>query len=201
MKSGRNLILLAGSGVLVVVLAAVVWVEWRQGQTRLQAIAEPTEQTGDAGGAVDLPRLTSRGGGLERYSEIVARPLFSRSRRPVAADTAKVKVERPSEIDKLVLTGIVSGPDTRVAMLVNTQNKKEVRLVEGQSYNGWKLKSFSEGGVTFSYRGRTRELPLLKKKAQPKAGRKRALPPALRRNPYLSRSKRMQIRNNGGAVE
>jgi hypothetical protein len=197
MKPGRNPLLLLVAGLLVAALGGVILSEWRQGQARLEEIAVTTAADRSHPGAQALASLPPRNTNITRYKEIVARPLFSKGRRPPATEGV-AGVERPSEIDKLVLTGIVTGPDTRVAMLLNTQSKKEVRLAEGQSYNGWKLKSFSKGEVTFAHNGRTRTLPL-RKKAKVHAGvPKRAMSPTLRRNPYLSRSKRMQTRNGAG---
>ncbi len=191
--SGRDWILLFGSGVLFALLAALVLSEWHRGQARLESVITVSRGAADVGGVTDIPALPSYGGSLERYGEIVNRPLFSRDRRPVA-DVASYENKRPSKIDKLVLTGMVSGPNARVAILVDMEINKELRMSEGQMYNGWKLESFEGDAVTFSYRGRVRrfELP---KKMFPRAGMQQpaAMPPL---NPHAIHNEHGQ---NGNA--
>ena len=101
---------------------------------------------------------------LGEYEETVNRPLFAKTRRPPIVTSTDGKEIRPSEIDKLVLTGIVIGPDKKLAILMNGVSRNEIRLQEGHAFQGWRLDQLATDDVTFSREGETRKLPLYKEK-------------------------------------
>jgi hypothetical protein len=71
---------------------------------------------------------------IRQYREVLARPLFNRSRRPnLAAEDAA----RP--VTSLELVGIVIAPDNRLALLQYGNPPKLVRAGIGQTIAGWTI--------------------------------------------------------------
>jgi hypothetical protein len=71
---------------------------------------------------------------LSRYRELVERPLFLQSRRPVPRAGPD-----PSPLDKqYALTAVIIVPDKRLALIRSTteKEKKTWRLEEGQDFQG-----------------------------------------------------------------
>lgn len=180
--------LIAINVVAAVALMFVIADEWSQPIDPVlpdtQGAGERTPRELKTGAAPQL-RMAS----IDAYGAIVERPLFSRDRRPAPVAPA-AEDDRPSAIDKLVLTGIVTGPEKKLAIFAGA-DRKELRLEQGGVFNGWRLAAFSEEGVSFSREGSTRELPLYKERTAdssvPGGTRPRG---ALRR--YLTRRQRSQ---------
>ena len=86
---------------------------------------------------------------------IVARPLFSPTRRP--RQTAKSEGATDPELSDVRLTGIVIEPDRRLAIFA-VAGAKPRTLSLGEALNGWKLDSISPEEVSLSGPGGTRTL-------------------------------------------
>jgi len=157
----RELSLILFNTLLSAVLAGVVWNVWQESERRepvgLRSEGETLQVAPVAVIQHDLE--TAR---LEEYEETINRPLFSKERRPPVITSVESTEVRPSEIDKLVLTGIVTGPDKKLAILMNGVSREEVRLREGHAFQGWQLEQFTQDEVVFSRDGETRRLPLYK---------------------------------------
>ena len=103
-------------------------------------------------------------------AEIVSRPLFWATRRPLvvqseadlqAAKEAKqqqAEEKKAGKIDGVKLAGIFGGGDT--AGIIALSKGKKHRLVIGQEIDGWKLDSVEPTAATFSSNGRTSQLQL-----------------------------------------
>ncbi len=178
------------NGLVAIGLMFAIAAQWSQGSGQV------AQQATGVGGAQrvlktaatpSIPTAT-----LEEYDAMVERPLFSPDRRPAPVEVV-AEAAQPSLIDKLVLTGIVTGPDKKLAIFVNGADQKELRIAEGGAFEGWRLADFTESGVSFSREGTTRELPLYKEDqggAATAAGGMQANG-AVRR--YLTRRQRAQV--------
>lgn len=90
------------------------------------------------------------------YAEIAARPLFYEDRRPETheggsggeGDMAEQVAQ--TELPPVTLTGVIITPDKRVAMLENNKDKQKMAVKEGESVEGWTLKSVSDRSIVFS---------------------------------------------------
>lgn len=157
----RELSLILFNTLVSAVLAGVIWAAWQEGDrpvpVRSNAAGEPVRMKSAATIQHDLETAH-----LEAFDETVNRPLFSKERRPPAPESVASSEIRPSEIDKLVLTGIVVGPDKQLAILVNGVSREEVRLQLGNAFQGWQLEQFAADEVVFTRAGETRKLPLYK---------------------------------------
>lgn len=94
-----------------------------------------------------LPML-ERGKPRATYSETLARPLFSSTRRPEPA----APIAAPSAPPQLVgyrLTGIVSTGARRM-ILLETPGGKSVQLYEGESVDGWTVETIANDAVVLS---------------------------------------------------
>lgn len=72
---------------------------------------------------------------LSAYAEVVARPLFSPTRRPAATAATAAG---PSNF---LVTGIVISPTGRVALVAHGMPAHVDRVVEGQSLDGWTVEA------------------------------------------------------------
>ena len=71
---------------------------------------------------------------LERYQEVLTRPLFSPSRRGV---TANVAPDQPAELP--VLQGVVLARDKRIALVAFGNPSTVRRVKEGQDIGRWQI--------------------------------------------------------------
>jgi len=100
---------------------------------------------------------------LEAYPELLDRPLFSSTRRPVEADDAPVQAAVTSQGLDVVLTGVIIADGNKVALIVPRNTAKPVRLIEGQGYQGWTLSEVQSEGVIFRQGTRAQILELDRK--------------------------------------
>lgn len=158
----RELSLILFNTLVSVVLAGVIWTTWQDGERSLPGSSPPEGQPA----RIKTAAITQQDLGimhLEDFEETINRPLFAKDRRPPAvASVAENAEERPSEIDKLILTGIVIGPDKQLAILVNGVSRKEIRMQVGNAFQGWQLEQFESDEIVFTREGETRKLPLYK---------------------------------------
>lgn len=137
--------------------------EWDQGAEQTLPATAGADRSGSATKTLSEHKVVQRYS-ADSFAETVERPLFSQSRRPPPPELVEEAADRPTAIDKLVLTGIVSGPDLKIAILLNGEDQKELRLQEGEDIGGWRLAKFEGDAVTFSQNGRSREFPLYRER-------------------------------------
>lgn len=96
------------------------------------------------------------------------RPIFSAMRRPPPRAVAASPVEEspappPSPVEApppLLLVGAVVGEGDAIAILINRNDQKVVRLRQGESLGGWSLTSVQPREVTFKQGERSEVLAL-----------------------------------------
>ena len=81
------------------------------------------------------------GAPLSAFGEVLARPLFSQSRRPPPVSSSAITpVAQPDESDAVLqLLGIVLTPDKRMALIQSKDATDVIRVFEGQSVSGWQV--------------------------------------------------------------
>lgn len=94
------------------------------------------------------------------------RPLFSPSRRPPPVAVAPTKVKRtrsepPAARPPAVnLAGVISGPDTLMAVLQSSQDRKILVVRPGGDVDGWKVSEVSARGMVLQHGDQQRKLVL-----------------------------------------
>jgi type II secretory pathway component PulC len=76
----------------------------------------------------------------DAYAEVVTRPLFSPTRRPPV-------VVGPGNLSEFKLTGTIISAQGRYALLSQRSRPKIERIVQGQAFQGWLVKSIDPGHV------------------------------------------------------
>jgi hypothetical protein len=96
----------------------------------------------------ELPQLSVLNS-IDKYSEIVQRPLFVKDR--AAAVTAQVvnKVKTVDELSHLILVGTARSTDVQIAIIADTKAKQMERLKAGESYKDWNIAEVSTDHITF----------------------------------------------------
>jgi hypothetical protein len=97
----------------------------------------------------------------DQGAEILSRPLFWQSRRPLAPPkkvVVKPKAPAPQKLKGVVLHGVYGTGDG--LGLIATVDGTMARIAKGQSVKGWQLKSYENGVARFSSAGRKATLPL-----------------------------------------
>jgi hypothetical protein len=98
---------------------------------------------------------------LNIYSEVVARPLFSPTRRPSAAPAS---AERPANF---ILTGIIISRRERHVLIAHGVPRRVDRVAEGQDVEGWTVKAIDADRVLLIRGGDEIELKPAAKPGQP----------------------------------
>jgi general secretion pathway protein N len=118
-------------------------VQRRPGPLLTPALAPSAVQPQAAADESGVPPLDDLGATRER-------PLFSSTRRPpvvVAAPDAPIQEAKSLAFE---LVGIVSGPDTSIAILRNTDSKEETRVPKGQKFGNWTMEEVGDRFVVLS---------------------------------------------------
>lgn len=113
---------------------------------------------------------------LDRFAEVVERPLFNSSRRPAPKPEAKPPpppkptppppkpaprvVSRPFE--KFQLVGIILAPGENSALFVEKGGGRTVRVLEGEYLEDWRLESVQEDQVVLRLDGIVKEIGFAK---------------------------------------
>jgi len=167
----RNRIAL-GLVVCNLILIGVVTLEMRfpatVGNMNLQPSAAVTPET-HLSATLDVGLMP-----LDRYTEIIQRPLFSQTRRPPVEEEAaaaegesSAQPAKPAQPPPFVLTGVIIAPDKREALLREAKGKKVSRIQQGAQIRGWQLEVVSPEAVVLRRAGDTQELKLLRKSGAP----------------------------------
>lgn len=97
----------------------------------------------------------------ERYREILARPLFTPSRRP-APPPALVAAQTVKPLTGVRLLGLIEAADAQSVVIVNADGKNR-RLRVGNKINGWTFDSVSGRAAVFvSDSGESHRLALMR---------------------------------------
>ena len=117
---------------------------------------------------------------LARFDEMLERPLFAASRRRPSEAAAKAAEVAPESALNLILRGVVLTGTQRIALLQTEKGeRKSMRLLAGDSHQGWVLKAIEADNVTFERDEEIRVLELAfdeppppPKRARSRRGRK-----------------------------
>jgi hypothetical protein len=150
----RVLVLLGLAAVLVGVLAWEWWPEWGTVRAplpvRAPSVAQPEKEST---GAVDLGARNPEADqgahplaslALDQLRDTIERPLFEKSRRPVApapvtvVPTPPITAPPPADLNALSLQGIVLDQGgSAIALLRRSQTGQSLRVQEGDMVDGW----------------------------------------------------------------
>lgn len=114
--------------------------------------AQPVERAAAPSDGLEPGALTMPGyelPPLEAFAELMARPLFSSTRRPIEADGEPAAVVAGPQGLDATLTGVIIAEESKVALIMPRNGNKPVRLIEGQRYQGWTLSEVDSEGVIF----------------------------------------------------
>ena len=130
---------------------------------RLAMLAEPDARLPAPGSLVVGDAVNNGVVTAEMRSEIIGRPVFFPSRRPLSAAPPSAPVvkeagAKKSELDKLKLQGVFGGGEAAGVILL-VEGKKQ-RLLIGDEVKGWKLKSVDLNEAEFSSGGKLETLVL-----------------------------------------
>jgi hypothetical protein len=135
------LLLLGGCAVL----GSLVFAEFETGADRRAPAAEVLAPPSTAG------TLRIHAASIEeQVAAVLARPLFSPSRRP--PDMSAGNLAADLGLERLRLAGIITAPDRRLAIFADTDGKP-LALAEGQSVKGWQVESITPRRVSLSAAG------------------------------------------------
>jgi hypothetical protein len=149
---------------LVVVLGGVTWLLAEQVlvssppvQDDEMLASEPAADAGDgeplpAQPEVDLPALAD-------MKEIVARPIFSASRRPVEAQVEAPKAAPAAKLE-VELIGIVIWQGQRIALIRPARSQEVAAIDEGGTVDGWSAVDIGPEYVQFRNGDAERKLEL-----------------------------------------
>lgn len=77
---------------------------------------------------------------IEAFAAVIERPLFSRARRPAPPERAVASDAKPGEnASPFVLSGVLIAGANRVAFLKPVADVKTLRVLEGETIEGWKV--------------------------------------------------------------
>lgn len=98
---------------------------------------------------------------LESFDAVVERPLFSRTRRPLpVAAATKSDAHGGSAGVPFLLSGILIAGSTRVAFLQPRSEPKTLRVLEGETIEGWKIEKITQRQVVVGNGEVSQELTL-----------------------------------------
>ena len=139
--NSRLVLLLLVAGCLV--FGSIVVIELQSAGPRDEVLAEAASRTDIAPAArrQQNPRVE------ELLTAILARPLFSSTRRP--PQTASGDAAKDSDLADTRLTGIVTDPRRRIAIFAITGDKP-LRVGEGEAISGWRIESITPREVSLS---------------------------------------------------
>jgi hypothetical protein len=103
---------------------------------------------------------------IEAYREILARPVFFKSREPFVPvpappPPALIAAPPPMVVDPgLVLGGVMIKNDVRKAYVFSRANANAAWISEGDDFMGWEIRSINKGGAKLEQKGRSIDLQL-----------------------------------------
>lgn len=126
----------------------------------ISPIAPGGAVAGDGGDASALAtRLDARP--IGEFRETVQRPLFISNRKPVERARAAKSQEAAGSASDLRLVGIVKSGKAPGRALIRTADESNGKwITEGETVNGWRLRSVKDRSVVVESAGRSEELRL-----------------------------------------
>jgi len=123
-----------------------------------------TDNRAEAAGSQTTQNLDKPGQGktaitfplLDALGEIVARPLFNDTRRPITVENPVVAVT-PTDLN-VMLSGIVIGETKQIAHLKSLTDKQTLALSVGEKIGDWKIQSIFPDHVVLESGGRVETL-------------------------------------------
>jgi general secretion pathway protein N len=159
----RTQLVLAGALTVVAAgLGSLVALEWST--SPVSPAVEPSAPAKAAKAAAPAPTFSLAP--LSAFSAVTDRPLFSPDRRP--APEAR---EALGAWSALVLAGIVVTPTSREVLIAHGNPAKIVHLREGQSVDGWTVRSIAPDRVVVANGGEQHELRFLGKHEDERSAR------------------------------
>ena len=156
--------MLAVCAVLVLIIVAEVYLLGMDSNAAGRATVETIVVLDSATTSLQIPPVIA-------YREVVERPLFSDSRRPVQQATKSTESVRAVQLAaKWKVTGIVVAGDSSFVHVEGIRDHKTVRLKAGMPLDGWKLELIAPDYIEFSAAGESVTLTLYegKDKATPR---------------------------------
>ena len=98
---------------------------------------------------------------LDKFREVVERPLFHATRRPVPQDADDTPALAAAELRSLTLIGILISPETKLAIFQD-KGPQALRLEAGATVGKWALAEVRADGVTLRRGGETHVISLHK---------------------------------------
>jgi hypothetical protein len=93
------------------------------------------------------------------FSEVVARPIFSPTRRPAVA-AAEAEAGTVSEVLNVDLVGVVIWPSQRLALVRTKESDSVQQVPEGGAVSGWTIVTIEPGRVVLRQGDSEQELRL-----------------------------------------
>lgn len=148
---------------LVLLLALLFVIQLLYGFVRLQFLSEPepivpSSESLEFTGMVSVTVVDA-----QQALEIVSRPLFWPSRRPIltpddAGNIAQEEAAQAGELAKIKVLGIFGGGQS--AGVIALVKDKKRRILLNDEAMGWTLQSVEPGRAVFTNNGKTQELQL-----------------------------------------
>ena len=188
------------SSIITIALMALCgWLGW----TAYEEAVKPVPSTATAPSTRSIaPAPTPKGGNpdqagktvafppLDTLDDMVSRPLFNVSRRPIVVETPTPEV-KASELN-VMLSGIVIGQTEQIAHLRSATDKETKALRVGDKIDGWQIQSIFPDRVVLRSGGRVETVYMQKPgESSPSA---QATPPAQRKSGRLNRVPRRNVR-------
>ncbi len=146
-------------GALLLLCLGLAWLVYQQlaASTNQGALARaPAGPELDLGDLPAAPEFVLDS--IERYDAVLERPLFSPTRRPPEEEVVAAVPTR-MEFD-YVLKGVLIDGDSRIALLRDYSGDRVLHLREGESLDGWRLKSVAADHVVVERGDREEALEL-----------------------------------------
>ena len=162
--------MMKSSIVTVTLIALCSWLGW----TAYEETKRPVPLADSRGWAVGTKTAQGQGKSepqkttvifppLETFGEIVSRPLFNVSRRPIAVEKIGPDV-KPTELN-VMLSGIVIGQTRQIAHLRSATDKQTLALSVGDKIGDWHILSIFPDHVVLRSGGRVETLFMQKRGA------------------------------------
>ena len=109
----------------------------------------------------------------DKFKEIIERPMFLKSRKPLptvtAADTDVIETPVQQQTTELSarFTGYIEVPEGKIALIKDTKTRKYHRLHKGEQINEWTLTELHPDRVVFQQGNTSEELLLRQPKVRP----------------------------------
>jgi len=145
----------------VLILLTLLVVSAILGGFRLIAGSEPDPVFPSADSLAVQALKLDAGLSAEQAAEILNRPLFWQSRRPLVPPpkvAAKPKTKAPKKLAGVTLMGVYGAGDG--LGLIATVDGVFSRISKGQSVKGWQFSSYEDGAAVFVNGGKKTVLPL-----------------------------------------